>query len=316
MMLFTMLPEDGFGQALVFASANTAFYALIIYGNMSVLYPRLFQRKKYAAYVIVTLVFLIVAGLGRAYGLSYVYNTWFAATREPLSNKAVLRYMAGVPLLLMLSFLGRIVLDYFELRRTAAALVLQNTQAELNLLKSQVQPHFLFNTLNNLYYEAYMESPRTANLIEQLSETMRYFVDESHKDKVLLSAEINFLENYMALELIRIRHTIDLQFSRKMETDCHLPPMLLMTFVENIFKHGIDKTSRNNRIIIRLQQENGRLEFSTVNNQFGENAENTNGRGSGIENLRKRLSLLYGKDFILRTDREAESFTSYLSIPV
>ncbi|MFB6456381.1 sensor histidine kinase [Chitinophaga sp. Hz27] len=316
MLMFTMLPEDGLAQAAFFAAANTTIYALVIYGNISVLYPLLYKKKQYLWYAIAVLAFLIITGLGRAYALDWTYNTWFAKEPMPMTGKTIIRYLAGMPLLFMVSIFGRIVLDYFTLKRTAAALMLQNTQTELNLLKSQVQPHFLFNTLNNIYYEAYLESPRTANLIERLSETMRYFVDESPKDKVMLSAEISFLENYIALELIRIRHTIDLQFLQKTESDCCLPPMLLMTFVENLFKHGIDKTSTNNKITLQLQQENNRLEFHTTNNQFSGNGESANGRGSGIENLRKRLALLYGNDFILETHRGDESFTSYLSIPV
>ncbi len=315
MLLFSMLPEDGFSQAFVYALSNTLYYALVIYGNMSVLYPILFRKKRYVWYALATLVFLTGAALTRAYFLTWVYNTWYATTPSPINGKIIFRYLAGVPLIFMLSFFFRIVLDYFTLKRTTAALLLQNTQAELNLLKSQVQPHFLFNTLNNIYYEAYLEAPHTAMLIERLSEIMRYFVDESPKDQVLLSTEISFLENYIALEKIRIRHAIDLEFTQQTSADCYLPPMLLMTFVENIFKHGVDKTSTENKITIQLQQANNRLLFRTSNNQTSGKSINSQ-RGSGIENLRKRLTLLYGDNFVLETTRSADTFTSYLSIPV
>ncbi|MBV8256140.1 MAG: histidine kinase [Chitinophaga sp.] len=315
LMLFLQLPEDGFSQATVYAGSNTLYYALVIYGNTSVLYPLLYRKKRYVWYALAALVFLTAAGLTRAFVLNWVYNTWYAKTPSPLTGNTIFRYMAGLPLLFMLSFFFRIVLDYFTLKRTTASLLLQNTQAELNLLKSQVQPHFLFNTLNNIYYEAYLEAPRTAILIERLSEIMRYFVDESPKDQVLLSTEISFLENYIALEKIRIRHAIDLDFNHKTTTDCHLPPMLLMTFVENIFKHGVDKTSTDNKISIHLQQAHNRLLFRTSNNQCCEQSANSQ-RGSGIENLRKRLTLLYGDNFVLETTRSAQTFTSFLSIPV
>ena len=119
----------------------------------------------------------------------------------------------------------------------------QKSLAELNLLKSQVQPHFLFNTLNNIYYEAFREAPRTALLIGRLSDIMRYFVDESPKEKVTLATEIKFLENYIALEEIRIRHGVKVTFEQRYEGNPVIPPMLLMTFVENIFKHGIDRSA-------------------------------------------------------------------------
>src|SRR6201999_4376057 len=119
----------------------------------------------------------------------------------------------------MLSFVFRIALAYFRVKRQAELMLGKKSHAELNLLKSQVQPHFLFNTLNNIYYEAYREAPRTALLIGRLSNIMRYFVDESPKEKVALATEIKFLENYIALEEIRIRHGVTVNFSREYDGD-------------------------------------------------------------------------------------------------
>lgn len=315
MMLFSMLPEDGFKQAAVFSILNVLFYALVIYGNISLLYPRLYAKGYIVWYVIAALLFLLLAGITRAVLLSWIYNTWFTTMPHPIDTAVILRYMAGVPLLFLLSFVFRMAIIYFSLKQQAAALVLQNAKTELNLLKSQVQPHFLFNTLNNIYYEAYREAPHTAVLIERLSEIMRYFVDESPKDQVYLSAEINFLENYIALEKIRIRHEITLNFNREVTESCSIPPMLLMTFVENIFKHGVDKTSMDNVIDISLIQQDNRLLFTTTNN-LPEQASVRPQRGSGIDNLRKRLTLLYGNDYTLQTDKSATHFTAFLSVPL
>ncbi len=177
----------------------------------------------------------------------------------------ILNFMVAGFLTYLLSFIFRIALAYFSLKQQSEKILLQKSQAELNLLKSQVQPHFLFNTLNNIYYEAYREAPRTAKLIERLSDIMRYFVDESPKDEVSLSTEIQFLENYIVLEKIRIRHEIDLNFIQDCNPDLRIPPMLLMTFVENIFKHGIDKSSNKNKIDMSLTQKDGYLLFETRN---------------------------------------------------
>ncbi len=144
---------------------------------------------------------------------------------------------------------------------------------------------------------------------------MRYFVDESPKDAVRVHTEMNFLEHYIALEQIRMRHGLTLQFTHKVEDGCHIPPMLLMTFVENIFKHGIDKTSRNNRVMISLVQENGQLTFTTVNTLPEQTLAPRPG-GSGIANLRKRLQLLYGDNYTLRTTASGHYFTAFLSVPV
>ena len=130
-----------------------------------------------------------------------------------------------------------------------------------------MQPHFLCNTLNTIYYEAYRDAPRTAKLIERLSDIMRYFVDESPKDEVSLATEIQFLENYIALEKISgiRRHGIDLNFIQDCNKELRLPPMLLMTFVENIFKHGIDKSSSENKV--ELSAGAARMALPDVSNQ-------------------------------------------------
>jgi LytS/YehU family sensor histidine kinase len=185
----------------------------------------------------------------------------------------------------------------------------------LNLLKSQVQPHFLFNTLNNIYYEAFRESPRTALLIGRLSEIMRYFVDESPKEKVALASEIQFLENYIALEKIRIRHGVRVIFIKEIESEHKIPPMLLMTFVENIFKHGIDRSGNENKIVLSLVERDDYLLFQTENPYFVKQA-NPAKEGFGIKNLQKRLTLLYGNDFELTVGKSEQFFCAFLKIPL
>lgn len=222
--------------------------------------------------------------------------------------------VAGV-MTYMLSFIFRIALAYFELKQQSEKILVQKSQAELNLLKSQVQPHFLFNTLNNIYYEAYIDSPRTAKLVEQLSNIMRYFVDESPKDAVAIGTEIQFLENYIALEKIRIRHEIEITFDQDCSPHLHIPPMLLMTFVENIFKHGIDKASSENKIELVLVQQGRYLSFKTQNRIFNKKAADAIG-GFGIQNLRKRLTLLYAEKFELTINNDDQFFTAFLKIPL
>jgi LytS/YehU family sensor histidine kinase len=192
---------------------------------------------------------------------------------------------------------------------------LQKSQAELNLLKLQVQPHFLFNALNSIYYRVYKVDPPSAGLIERLADIMRYFVDESPKDEVPVSTEVAFIENYIALERIRIRHGATVQFEKSYKADLRIPPMLLMTFVENIFKHGIDKSLKQNQITISLVQQNGHLLFVTRNRKADPEIGNGPG-GFGIINLTKRLKMLYGDKFELNIDDEGELYTAFLKIPL
>src|ERR1700760_706388 len=251
----SLLPMDGLAQSIVWSAISITCSATIIYGNISFLYPRLYEKRRTALYILATVTLLIAVGVARAYLSTTIYNRFFVKASEQAETLNFWRYvyycLAGVAVF-VLSFVFRIALAYFRLKRQAAEMLEQKSQAELNLLKSQVQPHFLFNTLNNIYYEAYREAPRTALLIGRLSDIMRYFVDESPREKVALSTEIKFLENYIALEEIRIRHGVKVNFEKSYEGDPFLPPMLLMTFVENIFKHGIDRGAVGNHICLSL----------------------------------------------------------------
>ena len=227
----------------------------------------------------------------------------------------LLSYVPGGVLIYVLSLVFRIAIAYFTLKQQTEEILLQKSQAELNLLKSQVQPHFLFNALNSIYYRVYKVDPPSAGLIERLSDIMRYFVDESPKDAVPVSTEVAFIENYMELERIRIRHGASIHFEKAYNPELRIPPMLLMTFVENIFKHGIDKSRRQNQITISLVQQNDYLLFKTSNRKTDPEPANQPG-GFGIINLTKRLRMLYGDKFELTIDDEGELFTAFLKIPL
>ncbi|HVW95359.1 MAG TPA: histidine kinase [Mucilaginibacter sp.] len=314
-VFFTYLPEDGFYQAAAFASVNVAFYIILIYGNITFLFPRFYEKGNKLLYAILALILLIGGGFARGYIIMYMDIHFFAEKPMPMTlNMFVYFILAGI-LTFLLSFIFRIAIAYFALKQQSEKILAQKSQAELNLLKSQVQPHFLFNTLNNIYYEAYREAPRTAKLIERLSDIMRYFVDESPKEEVSINTEVQFLENYIALEKIRVRHEIELSFVKDYSKELRLPPMLLMTFIENIFKHGIDKASNINKIDVSLTERDGYLLFETRNRLF-EKAPASEHRGFGIENLRKRLNLLYGNNFELKISHPGDYFTAFLKVPV
>src|SRR5579863_6378605 len=315
-IFFSILPEDGPFQALLYTTINVIFYLLVIYGNIRMLFPRLYEKGHIVLYVISVILLLVGGGLGRGYLMMYISNTYFPMPKpEIMQISNMIYFVLSGTLTYMLSFVFRIAIAYFSLKQQSEKILAQKTYAELNLLKSQVQPHFLFNTLNNIYYEAYREAPRTAGLIERLSDIMRYFVDESPKDEVSMQTEVNFLENYIALEKIRIRHEAEIHFTKQCNGEASIPPMLLMTFVENIFKHGIDKSSSHNKVDISLIHEDGYLMFQT-RNQIHEKPLKKDSHGFGIQNLRKRLTILFGTKFELKTDYSNQHFTAFLKVPL
>lgn len=311
----SMLSSDGVAPSALFALNGIAFYALIIYGNIQFLYPRYFLKKRYVSYVVGSLLLVGIAGFGKGYLSLYINSQYFArALRIQDAGTHLSFFLSGVTVF-VLSLIIRLAIAYFAVKQQSEEALLQQSQFELKLLKAQVQPHFLFNTLNNLYYEAYMEAPRTALLIERLSDIMRYFIDQNIQDLVPIETEVQFLDNYIALETIRIMPEPELEFLKTFKAGIQLPPMLLMTFVENIFKHGIDKISGNNQIRIRIAEHEGYLIFET-RNSINRHPGKTKPTGLGLKNLRQRLSLLYGTDFELNTQDDGRYFTAFLKIPL
>jgi len=299
-------------QSLCYALINTCYYASIIYGNISILYPRFYEKSKNITYGISVFLMLVVFGLARTFLMALAYNAFTPHPEKVTASIAIYYSLAGI-MIFLLSFIVRIALAYFGLKQQNEQIIFEKTLAQLDLLKSQVQPHFLFNTLNNIYYEAFMEAPKTAFLIERLSGIVRYFIDESPKPEVFIDTEVKFLENYIELEKIRTNSEIAITFVKDYAADAKVPPMLMMAFVENIFKHGIDRESDFNAIQIFLIQKNDLLTFKTKNHVYKQSDDST---GFGLKNLRKRLSLLYNDKFELTIEQSAKYFDACFKIPV
>jgi len=312
---FAMVSSDGVKRSAAYAIVNSCFYALIIYGNISFLYPRFYQKRRYVLYVAGSVLLLLLTGAGKAYLSLVIHNKYFSEAPRLLDIGTYVTFFLFGITVFVLSFIFRLAIAYFLIKQASEEALLQRSQFELKLLRAQVQPHFLFNTLNNMYYEAFMDSPRTALLIERLSEIMRYFVDQSNQETVPLATEVQFLDNYIALEKIRIRPEPEIEFEKQYDAAIHIPPMLLMTFVENIFKHGVDKISGCNKIEISLVHQNGYLYFSTKN-AINRHAGQKMPGGLGLANLRKRLSILYDGNFELETLDDGQYFTATLKVPL
>ena len=315
LIFFSLLPMNGLLESVIVTVVNAISYAIIIYGNILFLYPVFYQKRRFVSYGISVAFFLILTGMLKGYA-GFILLTYFKLTKTAhVDVLALLSYVPGGILIYVLSLVFRIFIAYFTLKQQTEEILLQKSQAELNLLKSQVQPHFLFNALNSIYYRVYKVDLPAAGLIERLADIMRYFVDESPKDKVPVSTEVAFMENYIALERIRILHGASVNFEKAYNPELRIPPMLLMTFVENIFKHGIDKSLKQNLVTISLVQQNDHLFFTTSNRKVDPEAGDGPG-GFGIINLTKRLRMLYGDKFELTIDDEGELFTAFLKIPL
>jgi LytS/YehU family sensor histidine kinase len=164
-------------------------------------------------------------------------------------------------------------------------------EAELSLLRSQINPHFFFNTLNNLYALTITKSDQAPEVILKLSDMMRYTIYEGEKETVKLLDEITYLENYIELHKIRYKKSVEISFNHSVDTSLKVAPLLFILLLENAFKHGIESLSENAFIHIDLYEDSKFIYFDIENN-FEPNTENES-TGIGLNNLKKRLSLLY-----------------------
>jgi len=190
---------------------------------------------------------------------------------------------------------------------------LQN-EMELNYLKEQVNPHFLFNSLNTIYSLSRQQSPETPDLVMQLSGLMRYQLESSKKDTVLLKEELEFIENYLLLEEKRLSKRCTIEFLIGGDVSgLRISPMLLIPFVENAVKHGAQSTNEQSTIDISVSIKNKTIHFCVVNSKPSMVAI-SNREGLGLENVRRRLKLLYPNSHVLEIDDKEKVYRVNLSI--
>ncbi len=205
------------------------------------------------------------------------------------------------------------------LRQLHDAQILQEQkESELQLLKSQLSPHFLFNVLNNLYGISLTQGDKVPPMLLKLSGLLRYSLYDTNKTFVPLPDELNCIENYIELEKMRIgdRLLLDVNISKQNIDKAVIPPMLLMTFIENAFKHSKDTSHKNVVINIDFKLVDGLIELAIKNNmpQEGKAVTNIGHSGIGLPVTKKRLDLLYGDKYSLHAFSENGFYTTYLKI--
>lgn len=315
LFLYSVQKWDYMYLAILSCAIGVLSYIVAVYTNALWLMPAFYRTGRKTKYYLVSVLFLVALILFRMlverwllfpYHKLYFYN--FSLAQFSFCTITVsLAFFFGA--------MFRTVDNYIKLLRKQESMQLKQAEAELNLLKAQVQPHFLFNTLNNIYYLAYTKSDLAATVIARLSSIMRYFVDEAPKEKVPLAVEISFLKNYIELEQIRMLHAASLHFDHAgIDEMVRIPPMLLIPLVENIYKHGVDKSVPENDICVLLRIENNYLYVNTQNTVHP--VETQSGSGVGLDNLRKRLQLLFGKDFTLTTEQSGNHYKVQLIFPL
>ncbi len=215
----------------------------------------------------------------------------------------------------------KITLDFLKEQKRVTDLEKSQLETELLFLKSQISPHFFFNTLNNIYSLSVEKSDKTPKIVLKLSELMRYMLYDTKNKKQTLENEILCIQNYLDLERIRNDHRLEVNMSISGDIhDKEISPIILLTFIENAFKHGVNKNTGNVTIDINFKVKGDYLHF-TISNPMAEITHHTDNfnksSGIGIENVKKRLELGYNKnDYKLSFKNKKNIFVVKLVIKV
>lgn len=213
-------------------------------------------------------------------------------------------FFIPIPLLFMLWI--------FEQWKWLQKLKSDKSEAELSLLRSQINPHFFFNTLNNLYALSIKKSDEAPDVILKLSDMMRYTIYEGEKKKVKIQDEIEYLNNYIELHKIRYKKLVDINFKYDIDTNLTVAPLLFIILLENAFKHGVETLSENAYIHINLFDEGNLICFDIENNFDAK--EIGSPKGIGLQNLKRRLSLLYKNQHSLLVNKSNNVYKVTLKI--
>jgi len=312
--VFISSRNSSLSDALVIFVYFGIFNIAIFYLNYLYLLPRYLNSRKYIACAFSIVGLILVSGLIK-YGLANVFYETILASDKKAEISFGAYYTATVltsTFFVFISTAFKFSSDWFVNERVKRNLVREKLEAELAFLKSQINPHFLFNSLNNIYSLAYQRSERTPEAVLKLSEIMRYMLQESNESKVDLGQELRYLNNYIELQKLRFKNEAYVEM--KVEGDCHdqkIAPLILIAFVENAFKHGVASDPAN-PIKISVKMAGGRLHFSVLNKKGAHNKDLTS--GIGLNNVRRRLDLLYPEKYYLNiTDRDA-TYYSELSL--
>jgi len=283
------------------------------------LVPKFLVKKKYWSFIF-SLTFITMAIVFFALIMSYYRLHWSELGREQLfaAGVSVIRVVLifRAPTVAIFFLAIKMFKTWYLKQQEKQMLVKANADAEIQLLKAQIHPHFFFNTLNNIYSFTLDKSAKARELVLQLSDMLHYMITDCKSDLVYLDKEIKVLSDYIGLEKVRYGNRLNIE-TRVVGNgeDKLIAPLLMIPFVENSFKHGTSKMLENPWIRMNIEIGNDSLLFELSNSKPHQNILNGK-KGIGLNNVQKRLELLYSKKYFLKIDNAEKEFGVQLRIPL
>jgi LytS/YehU family sensor histidine kinase len=289
---------------------------------MYFLMPEFFWKKKYLQFICLLLLLLIAVAFLRYAVFNYAYNPIMQELKfyaNPVPTGVILSIIQTItgPAYIGFIFISlKFFKDWRLKQRDNFNLQKENSNAELQLLKAQIHPHFLFNTLNNIYSFTLNRLPQAKDIVKKLEDMLHYMIEECEHPLVPVKSEINIIQDYFALERIRYGNSLDMQLEITGNyNNKTIAPLLMIPFVENSFKHGTSKILRNPWIKLFMQADENILHFTLTNSKPA--GEMVNGKGGiGLSNVKKRLELLYPSSHLLTIESTVNTFTVNMQIPL
>jgi len=300
-----------FDFALVLSWTPGIFVGTVIYTYLVAycLMPVLLFRQRRLAFVVALIVLTIAMEVAKLYvsGFSWI-ALWYAG----------LWFVIGGPPIYCGIFVGLKMLKTWDKKEAEQiALVHENKQAELRLLKAQVHPHFLFNTLNNIYSFALDRSPQAEKLSSKLTALLQYMINECQEDLVPVQKEIRMIEDYVGLERVRYGNNLDVRVRIiDNSSNAQIEPFLLIPFLENSFKHGTSQMLKSPWIKLDLIVDDTCLHFTLANGKPHTPRTRLMKAGIGLNNVQKRLQLLYGEKYKLSIVDDSTEFRVAMEVPL
>ena len=293
-----------------------AITAVLVYTNILFLVPKFLYKRKYFTYIVLFL-FLLFAGSGskqyaytfiipaadaHEYSITYMFFNWFFRTLFEVAAISSIQ----------------IFQDWVYTKENLQKVEKERLEAELKFLKAQVNPHFLFNTLNNIFFLIKKNPDKATNSVLKLSEMLRFRLYETNGHKISVQKEIEYIRNYINLETLRNEDKLSVNFSAEGEHIIHdIEPFIFLDFVENAFKHNTATIEQKGSITIKFNITDHQISFlieNTINKIAQQENENENSKGIGLPNIRKRLELMYPQKHLLVIQKKFNTFIVQLDI--
>lgn len=295
----------------VFWSYVTFSSIFLFYFNSEVLIPKVFKKKPITYYIYLAIIMVVLMALRIFFRVEFVGDISTTTTTFYLYFNAFIPYL----LIFAVSASYRFFSDFQQEQKINREKENERLKSELSFLRSQISPHFMFNLLNSLVSLARKKSDLIEPVLLKMSDLLRYMLYEKDDRKINLEQEIQYLKNYVELQKIRFADYVKVDFEiGNYQPNKTIEPMLLIPFIENAFKHGVGMIE-NPKIEIKLQNNGNMLNFVVINKyQSNKDEPKDNASGIGLQNIKRRLELLYPEKYSLEINQKEDKFESKLAI--